>query len=203
MLNIEPLFDLSYRVHPSIDICKFAFHCHFSIYHRRGLFSQVGLDVIQIVRSLSACQRDPGASNFFFIQVESEWGRARRKSTICFDGALRTFETRLRVFIPPILTLSSDTCLRTGLFLLLLIIISDRHSDDDQRWEKTVHVACLTCGFSAPGSCCVKFFQVSGLILTACCVISELWYSFPMHWLTQISNILSISSKLEDWVHTN
>ena len=102
MLNIEPLFDLSYRVHPSIDICKFAFHCHFSIYHRRGLFSQVGLDVIQIVRSLSACQRDPGASNFFFIQVESEWGRARRKSTICFDGALRTFETRLRVFIPPI-----------------------------------------------------------------------------------------------------
>ena len=81
------------------------------------------------------------------------------------------------------------------------------HSDD-RRWEKTVHVACLTCGFSAPESCCVKFFQVSGLILTACwdwvtdCVISELWYSFPMHWLTQISNILSISSKLDDWLHT-
>ena len=108
----------------------------------------------------------------------------------------------LEFSFPLFLTLSSDICLIKALFLLLLLIISDRHSDDDRRWDKTVHVACLTCGFSAPGSCCVKFFQVSGLILTACCVISELWYSFPMHWLTQISNILSISSKLEDWVHT-
>ena len=82
LLN-KSLFDLSYRVHPSIDICKFAFHWHFSIYHRRGLFSQVGLDVIQIVRSLSACQRDPGASNFFFIQVESEWRRPSEKHNLC------------------------------------------------------------------------------------------------------------------------